>query len=432
MKQIIKPIIEEIKPAFQRSDNKQPISLASADGAITHIPACPQAMKAIARAALRKPHTTQYTLSSGSLEARRAIAIHHSVPGHPPVRLEKDVIVTDGCSGALAVSLGSLLDPGTSLLVPRPGFPLYEEITDSLGANVVEYDLDPELDWECDLGHLESIMANSSSKSKIRAMVINNPSSHGAVFSEDHLLKILDFACKHQLPIVSDEVYGDLTFGPHTFHPLANVAAKHGHNVPVITTSGISKQFLLPGWRLGWMVFHDNRWGSLEQVRTGAHKLAVLRHGVSHLQQSAIRELLVPSSSSVSAKRSVSGWKKQFRSTLERQSLVLYSYIYQCDGLDARWIPEGSMYALVGLDLDRLSDIRTDVEFCKALVREENVFCVPGSSFGAPGTIRLAFASPESTLEEAAQRIVRFCQRHVIVERDKRVVRGPHNKNKNK
>merc|ERR1712157_625336 len=156
------------------------------------------------------------------------------------------------------------------------------------------------------------------------------------------------------------------------------------------------------------------------------------RHGVSHLQQSAIRELLVPSSSSVSAKRSVATWKKNFRSTIERQSLVLYSHLYQCDGLDARWIPEGSMYALVGLELDRFSDIRTDVEFCKALVREENVYCLPGSAFGAPGTIRLAFASPESILEEAARRIVRFCQRHVIVEHDKRVVRGSHDNNGNK
>jgi len=419
MQQIIKPIIEEIKPGCQRGDNKEPISLASADGTMSHIPPCSQGMEAIVRAVLRKPRTAQYSHASGSLEARSAIASHHSVPGHPPVRSESDVIVTNGCSGALEISLMSLLDPGTSLLVPKPGFPLYEEIAESLGATVVEYDLDPDHNWECNLDHLEAIMKDASNKQNVRAMVINNPSSHGAVFSERHLLKVLDFAMKHRLPIVSDEVYGDLTFGSNVFHPLGSVAAKHGSTVPVITTSGLSKQFLVPGWRLGWVVFHDNQWGSLKEVRAGAHKLASLRHGLSHLQQSAIRGLLLPSPTANSSTSSgVSGWKENLRATLEHQANLLYSDLEECDGLDVRWTPQGSMYGLVGLNLDRFSDpsgIRNDVDFCRALVRDENVFCLPGSSFGIPGTIRVAFAARATTLGEASQRITRFCRRHTTM-----------------
>lgn len=422
MQKIIKPIIKEIGTGSQRSDNKQPISLASADGTMSHIPPCSKGMEAVVRAVLRRPSTAQYSHASGSPEARRAIASHHSVPllSHPPVRPESDVIVTNGCSGALEISLASLLDPGTSLLVPRPGFPLYEEIAGSLGASVVEYRLDPDRDWECDLDHLETIMGDPSHKRNIRAMVLNNPSSHGAVFTEEHLLRVLDFALKHRLPIVSDEVYGDLTFGPEAaFHPLGTVAAKHGGSVPVITTSGLSKQFLVPGWRLGWVVFHDNRWGSLEGVRAGAHGLVSRQNGPSHLQQSAIPGLLAPPPPTAqnSSNSSVAGWKENLRATLGHQASVLYSELGECDGLETRWTPGGSMYGLVGLDLGRFSGagsggIRTDADFCRELAREENVFCLPGSSFGVPGTIRIAFTARSAVLGEASRRIAGFCRRH--------------------
>lgn len=410
IQQTLKPIIEDIKPGFQRNDKKEPISMATADASsLAHIPPNPKAMEAIVRAVLRKPHTASYTNECGALEARHAIASHHSVPGQLPLSPE-NVIVTNGCSGALELSLGSLLDPGTALLVPKPGFPLYEEIAVSLGADVVEYNLDPDKNWECDLDHLEAIM--SDTKHDIRAMVINNPSSHGAVFSEEHILKLLDFAKKHKLPMVSDEVYGDLTFGSCKFHPLATVAAKHGRKVPVITTSGLSKQWLVPGWRLGWAVFQDNVWGSIREVEAGAKKLAKLTHGISHLQQSAIPALLSTRTPSLTS------WKEHLRTTLEHQAKVLTSWLEdECHGLSVRSPIQGSMYAIIKLDLDRFistpcCNIKNDFDFCHQLVKEENVFCLPGSSFGVPGTIRVAFSAHESALEKACFRIAGFSRRH--------------------
>lgn len=196
-----------------------------------------------------------YSHACGSPMARKAIASHHS---YPEVRIRPDnVIVTNGCSGALNLALNALLDEDSTVLVPQPGFPLYEEIAKSIGAKVVHYHLNPDQDWECDMEHLEELMTVHTN---VRTIVINNPSSStGSVFSEEHLCEIIDFASKHHLPIVSDEIYGDLTFGlNNTFYPLARIAARHGHcEVPVITTSGVSKQFLLAGWRVGWLCFHD-------------------------------------------------------------------------------------------------------------------------------------------------------------------------------
>jgi tyrosine aminotransferase len=364
-------------------------------------------MEAVVKATLYKPHAAGYTHASGSLEARRAIALHHSSPeyqlgsGH--------VIVTNGCSGALDLVLETILDEGSTLLVPCPGFPLYQELAEKHGANVVQYRLDPNKRWECDLDHLEEIMTSSSSAAKdVRALVINNPSSPtGSVFSEQHLEQLLSFAVRHRLPIITDEVYGTLTFGNNQFHPMAQIAARHGRQVPIITASGLSKQFLVPGWRVGWLTFQDNTKGSLQNVEQGAHRLIQLQHGVNQLAQSAIAPLLSASTPGLAV------WKEKFRSTLERQGMLLCSSLNDIHCLKVA-PPQGAMYAIVQIRFDRLnsSSIHDDMEFASKLVEEENVFVLPGSTFGVPGTFRVAYSSSDKTLEEAANRISNFCTRH--------------------
>jgi tyrosine aminotransferase len=193
-------------------------------------------------------HAAGYIDACGTAEARAAIATYHSYPEH--AISPENVVVASGCSGALELVLTSLLDVGTYLLVPQPGFPLYQVITESHGASVIQYRLNPNRHWECDLDHLEEIMmTHREKKPNIRGIVINNPSNPtGAVFRRDHLFQIIDFCNRYHLPIVADEVYGDITFGVNNvFHPMAQLAAQCGRQVPVITTSGLAKQFLLPG-----------------------------------------------------------------------------------------------------------------------------------------------------------------------------------------
>lgn len=184
-----------------------------------------------------------------------------------------DVIIANGCSGALELAITSLLDEDSVLLVPRPGFPLYEVIARSHGARVAYYDLDPSKEWECNLGHMEQLIVdqernkmlsssfpikNVMSNRVVRGIVVNNPGNPtGSVYSENHLRAILRLAEKYRLPIIADEVYGDLTYGDAVFHPLARVAFSMGNKVPIITSSGLGKQYLVPGWRVGWIIFHD-------------------------------------------------------------------------------------------------------------------------------------------------------------------------------
>lgn len=201
------------------------------------------------------PASTGYAPACGTIAARNAIAEYHS---YPERTLHPDhVVVANGCSGALELALTALLDEETILLVPQPGFPLYQVIAESHGASVRHYHLDPNQNWQVDLNDLEQLLI--SHQKMVRGVVINNPSNPtGAVFTKQHLVDIITLCERHRVPIIADEIYGDITFDEsRPFHPLARVVAQERSQLPVITASGLGKQFLIPGWRVGWIVFHD-------------------------------------------------------------------------------------------------------------------------------------------------------------------------------
>ena len=229
-----------------------------------NLPPCPVAIQAIQAALASHSHAAAagYIPATGLEAARHAIANFHSIPKNKNNNNNNkvspnQVVIANGCSGALELALTALLDEGSILLVPQPGFPLYQVIAESHGATVVHYNLLPNSNWECDLKQLHALMQQYG-PAVVRGMVVNNPSNPtGAVFSKQHLRDIVQFCEQYALPLVADEVYGDLTFDDHVFVPVAHVAAELGSQVPVITASGLGKQFLVPGWRVGWVVFQD-------------------------------------------------------------------------------------------------------------------------------------------------------------------------------
>lgn len=396
---IVDPIVANIQGGEERGDGKDLISLALGDPtAAGNLPPCPIALDSIQEALTSEGHAAGYVGATGTPEARQAIATFHGGKMNA-----SSVIVASGCSGALELALTALLDPGTILLVPQPGFPLYEVIAKSHGASVVHYRLDPTKNWECDLQHMEELVCAYGPQ--VRGILVNNPSNPtGGVFSLDHLKTVVKFAECHQLPLVADEVYGDLTFAACPFHPLADVAASLGEQVPVITASGLAKQWLVPGWRLGWLCFSDNVHGSLSEVEAGAKRLAQVVLGASHLVQRAVPTLLDNNNASLQE------WKAQLRSTLEEQAKFLSGKLSSCPGLEVIQ-PSGAMYSLVRVNKFN-NTIKSDLDFSSMLLSEENVFVLPGTAFGMPGFFRVVFCAPNEVLEKAASRINCFCERH--------------------
>lgn len=316
------------------------------------------------------------------------------------------MVIGCGCSGALELALTALLDEGSTILVPSPGFPLYQVIAESHGAKVKSYRLDPKKNWECDLEDMASLVDES-----VRAIVITNPSNPcGSVFGEKHLEDICNMAARYHLPIVSDEVYGGIVFGDCEFHPLASISAKLGNIVPIITASGLAKQFLCPGWRVGWLIIQDNECGALSNVKMGIKRLAQISLGASHLAQGVIPAVLNPPTADIA--REIGEWKMNLNDKLSRQSRFLCDKLMSCHGLDVVR-PEGAMYAMVEVSPAYFgTEIRNDIDFTKLLLEEENVFALPGSAFGAPNFFRIVYCSPIDVINEASDRIERFCRGH--------------------
>ena len=119
--------------------------------------------------------------------------------------------------------------------------------------------LQPEQSWEADLEHAATLVDD-----RTRCMIVNNPSNPcGSVYSKKHLQEILGFASKVFLPIIADEIYGDIVFEGNEFVPMATLTSE----VPILSVGGLAKQNLVPGWRMGWICIHDRN-ELFKQVRS--------------------------------------------------------------------------------------------------------------------------------------------------------------------
>mmetsp|Transcript_19314 Transcript_19314/g.27523 ORF Transcript_19314/g.27523 Transcript_19314/m.27523 type:complete len:496 (-) Transcript_19314:167-1654(-) len=437
---LVDPIVSSsIKCGKLRGDNKDQISLALGDPSSSNdmsaLSPCSVLLEAAVQCAQSRTHTG-YANACGSTEAREAIAHYYSIPEY--TLTQDDVVIANGCSGALELALTAMLDTtgttnGSTILLPQPGFPLYQVIAESHGCRVKYYRLDPVNNWQVDLNHLEYLLDNGKNDD-VRGIVINNPSNPcGCVYSVQHLQDILILAGKYQLPILSDEVYGDITFHGATYHPLSHVAARlkqnngisttRGHIVvpPVITASGLGKQFLVPGWRVGWLIFHDCTGGALEGLKDGIKRLAQVILGASHLTQGVIPAVLTPSSRENATK--IHEWKGNFISILEKQSTFCFNRINMCHGLSCER-SHGAMYAMVKIHIEKFDDaIQNDFDFTKVLLEEENVVTLPGAVFYGSSNcncennrcyFRIMFCASTAVLDEAFLRIQDFCSRHAV------------------
>jgi len=392
--------------------------------------------------------TAGYVNALGTDEARQVIAKYHSswknpLVGIPSRSIDVDhVLVASGCSGVLDLVLKALLDPGTCLLVPNPGFPLYQVIAESIGARVLPYNLLPEMDWEMDLQHIQKLIDENIGK--VRAILVNNPSNPtGSVFRLPHLEDLVRLCNNNCLPIVADEIYGDLTFDEtRPFVPLANVALSSSlsssvltesitttASVPVIACSGIGKQFLVPGWRVGWAVFYDNHVQSLKPVEHGAKQLAQIVLGASHVAQAMATRVLSAAlpmhdndgSSPSSLQAEMIMWQRDLRDKLRSNAEVVQQSLSKAPGLVVHKAL-GAMYSMVTFDpseFDFLSSSPLDTatageKLSTLLLQEESVFVLPGSCFGIPNAFRLVFCAPAMTLQQALDRLVAFSQRHHV------------------
>lgn len=341
-----------------------------------------------------------YVHSAGTRAARQAIAKVSSTEKFPVT--ENDVVIASGCSGALEIVISGMFDPGDNLLIPKPGFSLYQTLAQARQIDCKYYDLVPERNWEANLETMEAQIDEHT-----KAILVNNPSNPcGSVYSKQHLRDILDLAERHRLPIIADQIYGDMTFGTNKFFPLERLSDR----VPIVATGGLAKEYVVPGWRVGWVVVHD-RGNRLEAVRKGFFALSQLTLGANALVQSVIPAVLDPEPGS-KEEHELELFRDQYLNELEYNSDFTVNRLSRVPGLRIV-APQGAMYGMVEIKVDEFKDITSDVEFANKLLNEQMVFVLPGKCFGIANFVRIVFAAPVSKLRAAYDRIDRFCKDHI-------------------
>ncbi|KMZ70968.1 hypothetical protein ZOSMA_18G00630 [Zostera marina] len=307
---------------------------------------------------------------------------------------EKDVFMTVGGTQAIQVILTVLANQGCNVLLPRPGFPPYEATCEINHIEPRYYDLLPNSNWEVDLDQVRNL-----TDSKTVGIVVINPNNPcGAVYSRSHLTKIAETAAELNLPLIADEIYGHMVFREAKFVPMASLCSI----VPVLTLGALSKRWLVPGWRCGWVAISDRN-GALSQVRMAMERLMNVTSGPASIIQAALPGLLSDSNDE---------FHSNVVKLLESSEEALFHMIQKIPALICHSRPQGSMFMMVQLDYSLLKGIGDDMEFASKLMKEESVLILPGTVIGLENWIRIFFGTPPDLLKEAMGRIMSFCSRY--------------------
>lgn len=332
----------------------------------------PHMIEAVIRA-LRDGHNG-YAPSVGIPAAREAVTNECVTRGMPmtPDR----VLITSGTSEGIELALTALAEAGDEVLVPTPTYPLYTAVLAKIGAQPVFYRTDADRGWQPDLDHLRSLVSP-----RTRALVVidpNNPT--GATYPAETRRALLEIADIHNVPLLADEVYADLAFdGP------VPAFASQNPDAPVITFSSLSKAYLAPGWRSGWMAV--GRTERLDDVLAGIKKLADGRLCSTGPMEHAL----------VAALNGDRSHQAAFRHALRERAILSHDRLNAIEGITSV-MPAAAFYAMPRV---ALPDGATDEDFVLALLRETGVLCVYGSGFGADpseGFFRVVFLANPAEL----------------------------------
>jgi len=329
-----------------------------------------------------KANKNGYAPSIGLKQALEAIEQDANKKG---INNVLDCFVTTGASEAIELSLAALLNTGENFLMPTPGYPLYTAVQSKLELEPNPYYLDEANGWQPDIEDIKSKINN-----KTKAIVLINPNNPtGSVCNTEILKQIVDLALEHNLVIFADEIYDKLIFDGKE---LVSIAALNP-DVSCITFSGLSKNYVAPGFRIGWGVVSGRREVMADYIEA-INKLLRSRVSANHPEQYAIAPALLGGDEEI----------KKMNVKLERRRDMAMAAFEKIDGIDLVK-PQGAFYAFPSIK------VKDDAHFTSELIKNTGVVVVPGSGFGqVPGSahFRIVILPQEEILEKAFQLIAEF------------------------
>ena len=328
-----------------------------------------------------------YAPSVGIPAAREAVAAECEGRGMPMTA--DRVVMTSGTSEGIELALTALAGTGDEVLIPVPTYPLYTAVLAKIGARAVFYRTDPANGWLPDVEHVRSLVTP-----RTRALVVidpNNPT--GATYATEVRRTLLGIADRHNIPLLADEVYADLAFAG----PVPAIASLD-LDAPVITFSSLSKAYLAPGWRAGWLA--AARTERLDDLLNGIKKLAdgrlcstgPMEHGV------------------VAALTGDRSHQQAFRDALRARAELTTRRLNAIPGMSVVE-PTAAFYAMPRV---ALPPGKTDEDYVLGLLRATGVLCVYGSGFGADprdGFFRIVFLASPADLDRIYDDIAAFTAR---------------------
>ena len=328
-----------------------------------------------------------YGPSYGIPSLRQAIANTESRKGWGCT--EEDVYVTHGVTEALQIIFAAFLEPGDTVLAPGPHYPPYMAYPQMYGAKTIEYKLDSDDRWHIDFDDIRSKMDET-----VRLLVLINPNNPtGNVLLSSEIDSLIEIASGFpNCTIISDEIYDGLDFSGN-FVSLAS----RSNDVPVITLNGVSKVYFAPGWRIGYMAWHDPK-GVLTRVRDGVERLLRSRLCASTPAQHGFLAGLIGDQS----------WLSGHRELIRKRLYYSLSRIDSIDGIECQ-PPGGAFYLFVRITDPSLSV--DDKKFVLDLLHKKHVLLVHGSGFSpemGKGHFRMVCLPEVELLSEAFDRIDAF------------------------
>jgi aspartate aminotransferase len=316
---------------------------------------------------------TGYASSNGITPLREAIAAKLGRQGLTQYAAE-NVIVTPGAKQALYETIQALVEDGDEVALLDPAWVSYEAMVKMAGGSLTRTDLsehgfqlEPALD---DLA--ESVSEDTE------LLVVNSPSNpSGAVFSEAAMEGVRDLAVEHDITVISDEIYEEITYGTEN----TSLGTLEGMADRTVTVNGFSKAYSMTGWRLGYLAAPReliDQAGKLQSHSVSCATNFVQHAGVEALENT--EEAVV-----------------EMADAFEQRRDMLVDLLGE-HGVDVA-VPEGAFYMMLPVD-------ENDQEWCEGAITDAQVATVPGSAFGTPGYARISYAASEERLREGVERLV--------------------------
>lgn len=325
---------------------------------------------------------TKYTSNKGLMELREELSAYYASSFAVTYDPEREIIVTVGSSEAVDLALRAVINPGDEVLIPAPSYIAYEPITHLHGGNIVEVEAKAEEQFKLTPQALQAAITPHS-----KILMINYPCNPtGTVMTKQDWLPIVELIIQHNLLVISDEVYAELTYG----RKHVSIAALPGMKERTIVISGFSKAFAMTGWRAGYACGPGELIAGMLKIHQYTAMCAPTIAQIAALE---------------SLRYGMAAKDEMIASYNERRKLFVA-------GLNAIGLachePEGAFYAFPSIASTGMSS----EQFALRLLKEAKVGVVPGHVFGSGGEgfIRCSYAASLVDLEKVLERMARFMQ----------------------